>query len=255
MIEEVRALLDEYLAWLRDKTSLRQVDNQWVEITTPYLDRHNDYLQIYAKRDDGGYFLTDDGYIIQDLKQAGCNLDSQKRQSLLELTLNGFGVRLNDNALVVHTSEDQFSLRKHNLLQAMLAVNDLFYLVAPLVVSLFFEDVVGWLDLLEIRYTPRVKFTGRSGYDHLFHFVIPKSPKQPERIIQTINRPSRETAQITAFSWFDTKDVRLPDSRAYAFLNDSERSVAVPVLDALKCYDVTPVLWSEREAVREELAN
>ena len=73
-------------------------------------------------------------------------------------------------------------------------MNDLFYLAKPVVESLFFEDVVSWLDANEIRYTPAVKFTGVSGYDHLFNFVIPKSRKQPERIVQPINRPTRETA-------------------------------------------------------------
>ena len=34
--------------WLKDKTTLREVDGEWVEITTPYLDRHNDALQIYC---------------------------------------------------------------------------------------------------------------------------------------------------------------------------------------------------------------
>ncbi len=50
-----------------------------------------------------------------------------------------------------------------------------------MVLSLFYEDVVTWLDLHEIRYTPKVKFTGKSGFDHLFDFVIPKSRSSPER--------------------------------------------------------------------------
>ena len=45
MIQDIQKLLDDYVAWLRDKTSLRQVAD-WVEITTPYLDRHNDYVHM-----------------------------------------------------------------------------------------------------------------------------------------------------------------------------------------------------------------
>lgn len=253
MIDEIQSLLDRYVAWLKDKTTLRQVKD-WIEITTPYLDRHNDYLQIYAKRQNGSYLLTDDGYVLDDLQQSGCRLDSAKRQALLKMTLNGFGVQLKQGALEVHASADNFALRKHNLIQAMLAVNDLFYLAVPMVASLFFEDVTAWLDLHEIRYTPKVKFTGQSGYDHLFDFVIPKSRTQPERILQAINRPSRDTAQAVAFAWVDTKEVRPPDSRAYAFLNDSEHAVSTSVLDALRNYDVHPFPWSERENVRKELA-
>ena len=252
MIQDVQKLLDAYLAWLKDKTQLRQVDD-WVEITTPYLDRNNDYLQIYARKENGSYVLTDDGQTIGDLEQTGCKLNSPKRQDLLKMTLNGFGVQLQDQRLEVHASPDNFALRKHNLVQAMLAVNDMFYLSVPMVASLFYEDVVAWLDLHDIRYTPKVKFTGKTGYDHLFDFVIPKSRRQPERIIQTINRPNRDTAQAVAFSWIDTKEVRPPDSKAYAFLNDLENPVSTTVLDALRNYDVMPVMWSKRDALREEL--
>ena len=79
MIREIQILIDNYYAWLKDQTVLHQID-QWVEITTPYLDRHNDYLQIYVKESNGGFVLTDDGYTIEDLAQSGCNLDSPKRQ-------------------------------------------------------------------------------------------------------------------------------------------------------------------------------
>jgi len=253
MIEEIQKLLDDYMAWLKDKTTLRQINNDWVEITTPYLDRHNDCLQIYAKKQNNGFVLTDDGYIIDDLLQSGCKLDTPKRQDLLKLTLAGFGVHNNNGALEIHTSVDSFALRKHNLIQAMLALNDMFYMAAPMVASLFYEDVVAWLDTRDIRYTPNVKFTGKSGYDHLFDFVIPKSKKQPERIIQTITRPSRDTAEAVAFKWIDTREVRSPDSLAYAFLNDQEQRVSQSVIEAVRNYEVKPVVWNERESVREEL--
>lgn len=253
MISEIQKLLDQYFAWLKDKTAIRQVKD-WIEITTPYLDRHNDYFQIYVKRENSEFILTDDGYTIEDLKRAGCELESKKRKDLLTLTLNGYGVKLENDSLAVHASPENFALRKHNLVQAMLAVNDLFFLAAPMVKSLFLEDVTSWLDLHDIRYTPKVKFTGKSGYDHLFDFVIPASKRQPERIMQTINRPNRDTAQAIAFSWIDTREVRPANSRAYALLNDSEHMPSGAVLDALRNYDVSPVLWSKREEIREELA-
>jgi hypothetical protein len=255
MIEEIRQLLDRYVAWLRDKTVLRQINDKWVEITTPYLDRHNDCLQIYARRAEQGYVLTDDGQVLQDLQMSECGLEgSRKRQALLEMTLNGFGVQLNNNAIEVRASKSDFGLRKHNLIQAMLAVSDLFYLAKPMVARLFYEDVVSWLDLREIRYTPNIKFSGKSGYDHMFHFVIPKSRAFPERILKAISTPSRDTAESMVFSWLDTREVRPADSRAYAILNDTEETVAAAVLEALQQYAVRPVVWSEREKAAEELA-
>jgi len=176
-LAEIEKLLKNYRDWLRDKTTLREVNDSWVEITTPYLDRHNDALQIYARSENGSFVLTDDSYIIHDLEASGCKLDTDKRRDLLQMTLNGFGVKLNNEAIEVHATPENFPLRKHNLIQAMLAVNDLFYLAKPVVESLFYEDVVTWLEANDIRFTPSVKFTGISGYDQHFDFAIPKSKK------------------------------------------------------------------------------
>lgn len=252
-VEEIEQLLSQYRAWLKDKTAVKQLNGEWVEITTPYVDRHNDALQIYARQENGGYVLTDDNYTVHDLEASGCSL-TEKRRDLLTMTLNGFGVKLNATALEVHATPENFPLRKHNLIQAMLAVNDLFYLAKPVVESLFYEDVVSWLDANDVRYTPKVKFTGTSGYDHLFDFVVPKSRKQPERILQAISRPAHDTAESFIFKWLDTRQVRPPESRAYAILNDSEQKISGGVLDALRNYQIQPVPFSERVDVVVELA-
>jgi hypothetical protein len=253
MLSEIQALLETYNSWLRDKTSLRELKG-WVEITTPYLDRHNDSLQIYVRPDNGGLLLTDDGHTIRDLEASGCSLTTPKRHDLLQMTLNGFGVRLIGASLEVSASTDNFPLRKHSLIQAMLAVNDLFFLAEPMVRSLFLEDVIEWLDSSDIRYTPKVKFTGQSGYDHVFDFVIPKSRQRPERIIRALTRPSRDTAESFMHAWADTKEVRAKDSSAFAFLNDTEGPVSAGVAEGLKSYQIRPVPWSHRDEVRVELA-
>ena len=252
-IVEVEKLLGDYREWLRDKTKLRQVNGSWVEITTPYLDRHNDALQIYARRENGGFVLTDDSYVIHDLESSGCKLDTEKRKDLLRMTLNGFGVKLNQEAIEVQATPENFPLRKHNLVQAMLAVNDLFYLAQPVVESLFYEDVVAWLDANDIRYTPSVKFTGISGYDQHFDFAIPKSRKQPERIVRAINRPTRDSALLFINAWGDTRQVRTPESKAYAMLND-EQAISGAIVDALRNYGIRPVPWAQRVDVVAELA-
>ncbi|HPT28250.1 MAG TPA: DUF1829 domain-containing protein [Bryobacteraceae bacterium] len=253
MLSEIQALLETYNSWLRDKTSLRELKG-WVEITTPYLDRHNDSLQIYVRPDNGGLLLTDDGHTIRDLEASGCSLTTPKRHDLLQMTLNGFGVRLIGASLEVSASTDNFPLRKHSLIQAMLAVNDLFFLAEPMVRSLFLEDVIEWMDSSDIRYTPKVKFTGQSGYDHVFDFVIPKSRQRPERIIRALNRPDRYKAESFMHAWADTKEVRAADSMAYALLNDTESPVPGDVSEGLKSYRIRPVPWSHRDQVRDELA-
>jgi hypothetical protein len=251
-MSEICDLVEKYQKWLRDRTVMRQI-REWTEITTPFLDRHNDYIQIYAKKDEGGYVLTDDGYTLNDLEISGCNLTSPKRKEILNTTLNGFGVRLEDGALKVQATPDNFPVKKHNLVQAVLAINDLFYLASPTVNNLFIEDVAQWLDLMDARYMPRVKLTGASGFDHIFDFGVPKSRSYPERLLKAITHPNRDAARSFSFAWLDTKGNRPENAVAYAIINDNERSVPTTVTEALRAYSIQSILWSQRDLALEAL--
>jgi hypothetical protein len=254
MLRDVEQLLDEYTKWLRDKSQLREISSGIVEVTTPHLDRHNDCFQFYVKQDGNRYLLTDDGAVIRDLKGSGCSLDSKKRRELLSQTLNGFGVQLQGDEITVEATKGSFPLRKHNLVQAMLAVNDLFYLATPMVTSLFLEDVTNWLNANDVRFLPNVRFNGQSGYEHRFDFAIPSSKTSPERLVRAINRPDRDAAEAMVFAWMDTKAVRPEASESYALLNDVDSSVGSAVTEALTKYDVIPIPWSQREQYKQRLA-
>jgi len=252
MIEDVQKLVDNYWSWLKDKTILKQVDD-WVEISAPFLDRNNDYIQIYTKKENSGYILTDDANTIHELEMSGCDLNTPNRKSLLNMTLNGFGVGLDGDALTVKTSQSEFPRKKHNLLQAILAVNDLFYTSRPITLNLFLEDVSNWLRENEIRVIPNIKLTGKSGYDHLFEFAIPASRKAPERLLKVISSPQKSQAQNVAFTWIDTREVRTPETKAYSILNDIEVTPSRGVIEALSNYDIEPLLWNDRDRYIEIL--
>ncbi len=239
-------LISRYYEWLKNHTAWREI-NGWVEITTPYLDRHNDHIQIYLRQQGNEWVLTDDGYTLADLAQSGCDIDTPRRKALLQTTLNGFGVQQVSESLEVRASKDNFAPRKHDLVQAILAVNDLFYVARANVESFFFEDVALWLDKSDVRYTPRLNFLGHSHYSHQFDFVVPKSRSAPERILRVVNNPNKDNAQSAVFAWVDTKDARPSDSLAFAVLNDSNRKISNAVEDAFRSYGITPIEWSKRE--------
>ena len=256
MIVEIQPLLDEYWKWLKDRTHLRESDD-WIEITTPFLDRHNDYIQIYAKYQNEEIILTDDGYILADLEQSGYKINTENRQALLKTTINGFGVKTSDvngGSLEIRASPENFALQKHNLVQAILAVNDLFLLSSPTRTNVFTETVLQWLEDLNIRNITNLKFTGQSGFDHRYDFVIPQSEKMPERAVRIINRPNRNAIQNTVFAWIDTKETRPIDSMAYAILNNSDQQIEENFTSALEQYNINPILWSDKDEKIEQFA-
>jgi hypothetical protein len=247
-------LVDSYLKWLRTRITTASVNGS-CEITTPFLDRHNDRLQIYVLSTPTGLRLTDDGFIIGDLESSGCQLDTSQRQDMLRTILNGFGVQEIDGELTVDAAPGNFPQKKHALVQAMLAVNDMFMTGKHRVASLFVEDVQAFLEANSVRFTPEVEFTGKSGFVQRFDFVIPKTQRQPERILRAINQPTRDSATALMFAWSDTKDVRPdPNSRAYAVLNDADKSLNPDLVEALHHYEIRAIPWSQRDQFVSELA-
>jgi hypothetical protein len=239
-------LVHQYVDWLRQRMSAQAVRDV-CEITTPFVDRHNDQIQIYVRGVNGHFLLTDDGYTVRDLKMSGCEFNSEKRRQLLNATLNGFGIKMHGDELTVEARPDNFPQKKHNLMQAMLAVNDMFAMASPIVQSLFREDVEHYLRSKEIRFTPSVKFTGKSEFDHFFDFVIPASRSKPERILKAINHPNRQNITSLIFSWNDTREVRAVDSTAYAVLNDMNDVTNPDLFGALDQYGIRSMRWSRRE--------
>lgn len=233
-----------YLAWLKSQFSCR-----YTEITTPFLDRHNDQIQIYAVPTADGWSLTDAGETLSDLEMSGVRFESAKRKAQLHEVLQGFGVTLRDGELTVSADTQPQSQQMNNLIQAVLAVNDFFCLAQPSVYQFFTKDVSQWLDEKAIRFSPQVAFSGKSTLSHHYDFLIPKSKQSPERLLKVMNTPSRDYAKQVAFSWIDTRETRPTASECFVLLNDAE-GIPSGVLTSLKQYDIVP----EREQFTERLA-
>lgn len=253
MTTECERLVAAYTDWLKAKIVAKDL-NGVCEITTPFLDRHNDRLQIYVERTEHGMRLTDDGYIIADLEASGCSLAKPQRRQILRTLLNRFGVQEAQGELYVEASSEDFPKKKHALLQAMIAVNDMFVTARQKVEGLFLEDVQFFLESHDVRFAPNVEFTGQSGYVHRFDFVIPKSRQKPERLIRAINQPNRDTATALLFAWTDTKEQRPPNSVAYAILNDQEKRLSSDIIRSFEHYHIQTIPWSKREQFANELA-
>ena len=231
-----------YLAWLKSQFSCRET-SAYTEITTPFLDRHNDQIQIYAVPTLDGWSLTDAGETRSDLEMCGVRFESDKRKALLH-----------DGELTVSADTQSQPQQMNNLIQAVLAVNDLFCLAQPTVYPFFTEDISKWLDEKAIRFSPQFSFSGKSTFSHHYDFLIPKSKQSPERLLKVMNTPSRDYAKQVAFSWIDTRETRPTASECFVLLNDAE-GIPSGVLTSLKQYDIVPVPWGEREQFTERLAS
>lgn len=253
MLTQAEHFTKVYLDWLSDKFIATDV-GEYIRIDAPFLDRHNDFVTLYVKPENGGYFLTDDGFTINDLLMTGCDISTPKRKSILNGIVSGFGVNLtSDNELTVIANTHNFALKKHMLIQAMLSVNDMFMMTQSQVASIFIEDIALFLDENEIRFSESIHMPGTSGLSHKVDFLIPPSKKAPERLITGINSPSKTTVGSSLFAWNDIRPLRPSITKLYIFYNDAKK-VNNDLLVAIKNCEATPIPWSKKYDFIEELS-
>lgn len=246
---DCQQVIAEYLKWIKDNTVTKTVEEGKVcSISTPFLDRHNDHLDIYLLKTNDNLKLTDNGYTIADLKMSGFEINTPKRENILKTALNGFGVKMNGNdELYVDANSQNIGQKKHYLLQAILAVNDMFNLAQETVYSLFKEDVELYFKSNDIFFSKDIKLTGKSGFDHNIDFLIPASKNKPERLIKAINTAKKDTVLSSIMAFNDINQTRETPTRNFVVYNDLEKEVSKDVIGALDNYAVKHIPWSHKE--------
>lgn len=240
---DIQKLIDEYAAWLKSEISFEKV-GEYYEITTPYLDNANDYLQIYVRQDNDDVFFSDDSATIQNLKMSGFQFTTARKTHLQHIC-NQYGVKLDGDELTCKAPLRSFAQKKHKFIQAMLRIDDMFYMSKSKVSSLFLDDIQEFFADKEIFYADNVQFSGISGFTHNYDFLLQRSKTKPERLCQAVNNPNKSSMGNILFAWNDTKPARKKDSQLIVLLND-QNSIAKGVEDAFLNYDAKVVRWSER---------
>lgn len=77
-----------------------------------------------------------------------------------------------------------FNKSKHNLLQCLIFVNDMYLLSNPKSQNIFTEDVAKQIDEHNIYYGRDIPIIGSSGVVHNFDFFISAKKNQKEKIYQ-----------------------------------------------------------------------
>lgn len=192
--------------------------------------------------------LSDNGYTIADLRMSGLEINTPKRESILKTVLNGFGVKLNGNdELYIEASQQNIGQKKHYLLQAILAVNDMFNLAQEAVFSLFKEDVELFFRANDIVYSKDIKLSGKSGFDHNIDFLIPGLKDKPERLIKTLNAAKKNNVLSAIMAFNDINQTRERPTRNFVVYNDLQKAVSNDVIEALENYGVDHIPWSQKE--------
>ncbi len=255
----IMSYTSNYINWLKSNIVEEKISRDCVELTMPFLDRHNDHIQLYIKTIDSKYLITDQGYTITDLALSGVTFETSKRKELFNFNLSRHGVKHSDqdDSLYVISDIKDLAMAQHSLMQAILDIDDMFYLSSSNVKSIFIDEVASFFDAHNIYYSENIQMQGKSGFSFNYEFLLQRNKSNNERLIKIMNTPSKINAQRFIFQWEDTSAERnLNSTKATDFfvvINDDNGSID-SISSAFENYNIVSIPWSERSKYIDKFA-
>jgi hypothetical protein len=117
----VKNLVKKYYEWLQSKTTIDHVTDHKIKITFPYLAFTDMDLAITVMEDGDAFILTDDGSTLQDMRDAGWDLNDDDIWHDVQEVLDDYSIKTHkyNNDLVVNATDDTFADRLYDLLVTM----------------------------------------------------------------------------------------------------------------------------------------
>ncbi|WP_367341831.1 DUF1828 domain-containing protein [Limosilactobacillus sp.] len=215
-------LENSYYKWLKKDLIFKDVENGYVSISTPFIDPSFDNINLYVHGiGQNKIEVSDFGFTISNLEDAGINLDKRSRvvYRIFKQALDDFGIKREDEALLIRTSKDRFPIAKNRLLQGIMRINDIIYLSKGNVKVAFNDIVDNFLLKESVLYTHNIEIASENGISSHFDFLIPEK-NGVEKLIKTSARPN-DPNYAKAFN-FDVKATKLnrPNATFIYLFND-----------------------------------
>lgn len=250
---ECNAVVSKCLEWLGEGFSAQYLGGDCV-VTTPFLDRRNDHIQIRVRKRDGRYVISDGGTTMPDMVDGGFSLGKTVNKELVAYITSGYGVQLDDkaNSLGVEADDTNVGQRMNFLLQAIMAMNSNVPVPALPKISprAQFENMVSdHLQSLDIFIKGKAGVPGISGYLHEMETVSSTSDSSSTRYFKAFHSPDKRSVKEFLFQLEDVHQYNGGNGirKSIAVLNDEKKPDCGSEINALEKYDVAHALWMKRD--------
>ncbi|MBM6754442.1 DUF1828 domain-containing protein [Lactobacillus alvi] len=204
-MNDTKQLLNNYYDFLSKSYRVNQLDDS-DEIVTPFTDNIGDRITLYLSTLAGNKIkLDDDGYTLDNLEMMNINL-SDARQQILEKICTQYNVTLSDDGTLFNTgTSSDFPRMKLDLTSAILKIGDLSFTQRSQVRKMFIDDVIDKLNKSDLGGIPS-HFTGRTGINYQYPYVVPQRQNHPLKIVDVTNHIDNKSIMQTAFQFSDIKN-------------------------------------------------
>lgn len=70
---------DNYINWIKQNVYQHEIKPDVFRFTLPFLDWHNDQIEVYIQKNGNDFRITDDKYTVSDLEMSGLNIFASQK--------------------------------------------------------------------------------------------------------------------------------------------------------------------------------
>ncbi|MDN7144400.1 DUF1828 domain-containing protein [Liquorilactobacillus mali] len=252
---ETKEWISQYTEWLNQNYTIQNLE-QGDEITTPFTNTIGDNIRIYVKPlKDNLIELSDDGNTLNDLDLMGIDMTTSTRNKLLVNVLNQYNIKKNDDILKTESTPQNFPIKKQELLQTLLRVDDLFMTKKSLATDIFLQEVLSYFEENNFGGLPDYSLDGNTGNNYRYNYALGPTKKRPLTLFQIMNNPSFQRLAAEAYALNDiSQETNLKNKKpklviiynsVYKIKEKSKNVTASSGIDAIS--------WNNKEKLKNYL--
>lgn len=176
-------------------------------IVTPYLHSHGVYITVYAKQQENGICIHDNGETLQSLLMRGVKIfDAEHREQLLKNICTAYNVENSGWTIQKTVPPELVGEAMIDLINALKSTNDMIYLHSATSSDMFKFEVMKYFKDKRLDVTPDFSVNGKTTV-HKIDFYY--RHKQRDNFIKVISGSQLQMKVIRAgFTYYDIKETK-----------------------------------------------
>lgn len=239
-------LMKEYLEWYKKNTVTSKIGKASV-ISTPFTNYIGDRITLYVEPLENGMIrISDDGETLDELEMANLDMTTSTRKKLLANLLKTNGISLEGNILYLEVPRKDFARSKHKLLEMTRQVYDLLFTKRSTIKSLFIDEGLMFMENNDFGGASIIKKSGASGIDYSIDYLLGKTSKRKETLLNFRNNFSFLDFTNQDFIYRDILSTYSSDMNYIIVYNDEENKLSNKIIATSKNSEITLIPWSKK---------
>ncbi|MCI3029504.1 DUF1828 domain-containing protein [Desemzia sp. C1] len=252
-----------YFDWVKNNHQFQDVNNNTIEVQTPFLDNFGDNISLIVIKDGSNFKITDEGYTIWNLKSNGIDLmkNTTLRNQLMHSIIDFDSANLSTNNEIIKVSDEKnLSQSIHEMTQTLLRLSDLSFTHSSRIKTIFYQEVLEYFseNKSQYNYFPNFYITGKSQLKHKIDYLFFNKDRE-RKLVKVQNSLNKNSVDSVLISWLDTSSYRAVNYGENTTLDvivsgENYSNVKEEFIQALNEYNIGVVNFDNKEELQSRFA-